>query len=208
MLNYVIYFCKCAVEIWLDCKQLIQQVYHFRQMHSLTQATLLLLQGPVSLCMSPNLSKARSCISKSSLQNWPYSFPHIYKSPVASLTQFTMFFAFIYIYYIAWHLSFPDFIKSIATLTGVLNGYPSIHFYQVPGEISWAGISWIEFKFSITIITKLFMWFTPQSIITGNYPAVIKHMLLKLSQIESTQTDKKMQIHCVDKRTSQPNERH
>lgn len=114
----------------------------------------------------------------------------------------------IHLHLLAWHLSFPDFIKSIATLTEVLNGYPSIHFYQVPGEISWAGISWIEFKFSITIITKLFMWFTPQSIITGNYPAVIKHMLLKLSQIESNQTDKKMQIHCVDKRTSQPNERH
>lgn len=202
MLYYVIYFCKCAVEIWLDCKWLIQQVYHFRQMHSLTQATLLLLQGPVSLCMSPNLSKARSCISKSSLRNGPYSFPHIYISnPIHHVLC-------IHLHLLAWHLSFPDFIKSIATLTGVLNGYPSIHFYQVPGKISWAGISWIEFKFSITIITKLFMWFTPQSIITGNYPAVIKHMLLKLSQIESNQTDKKMQIHCVDKRTSQPNERH
>lgn len=114
MLNYMIYFCKCAVEIWLDCKQLIQQVYHFRQMHSLTQATLLLLQGPVSLCMSPNLSKARSCISKSSLRNWPYSFPHIYKSPVASLTQFTMFFAFIYIY-------LPDICLSLTLSSPLLH---------------------------------------------------------------------------------------
>lgn len=92
----------------------------------------------------------------------------------------------IHLHLLAWHLSFPDYIKSIALLTGVLNGHASIDFYHVPGEISWAGISWTEFKFSITVIAKLFTWFTLQGTATGNSPVVRRHILLRLSQISQT----------------------
>lgn len=75
---------------------------------------IVIIAGSCFFVYVPQLVKGQELYIKIILRNWPYSFPHIYKSPVASLTQFTMFFAFIYIY-------LPDICLSLTLSSPLLH---------------------------------------------------------------------------------------